>query len=496
MSPRHFRSVSSLISSGLLALAPLAVGETVTGVVSDSLNGMLLDSVTVSAAGASTLTDAKGAFTLEISASGIRANLGSGKSGIGEGSEASPIYSLRGERLAHAVPSVFTYSALSESGPAAFGLAFPRGQSLAKPAAFSQHFVLSLTRNNYDPATVTVSVAGALSLKMKSPYPLRNVLRLFTAPGIPETGPQESPVSLRGWATPATLPQRVGKGPAQHDLLYVGENYRRICLMIGGKLVWKYDSKDSWELDDIWMLSNGNILYSHMTYIEEITPAKQVVWHYDNPTGSEIHSCQPIGLDKVLIMQNQQPASRLRLYNKTTKVFEIDQEIPSLAGGTHTQCRRVRMTARGTYIVSSLGNRSVAELDKDFKVLWTYKSTGSVWSAAALKNGNVLIQDESASASVEVDKTGQVVWKWAKSEIALPAGTQMGNTQTCERLSNGNTVMFGNGGKNPANIQAVEATPGKEVVWMLQDWIDLGDATSGQFLDEPGYPEIPGQTNH
>jgi hypothetical protein len=39
-------------------------------------------------------------------------------------------------------------------------------------------------------------------------------------------------------------------------------------------------------------------------------------------------------------------------------------------------------------------------------------------------------------------------------------------------------------------------TPDKKVVWVLQDWKDLGDATAEQFLDDPGIPEIPGQSEH
>jgi hypothetical protein len=45
------------------------------------------------------------------------------------------------------------------------------------------------------------------------------------------------------------------------------------------------------------------------------------------------------------------------------------------------------------------------------------------------------------------------------------------------------------------SIQAVEVTA-KQIVSILQDWIHLGDATSAQFLDERGYPELPGDTNH
>jgi hypothetical protein len=39
-------------------------------------------------------------------------------------------------------------------------------------------------------------------------------------------------------------------------------------------------------------------------------------------------------------------------------------------------------------------------------------------------------------------------------------------------------------------------TSGKQVVWALEDWKNLNDATSAQFLDEPGTPEVPGSTEH
>jgi len=38
----------------------------------------------------------------------------------------------------------------------------------------------------------------------------------------------------------------------------------------------------------------------------------------------------------------------------------------------------------------------------------------------------------------------------------------------------------------------VEVTPEKKVVWVLQDWKNLGPATTAQFLDQPGVPEAPG----
>jgi hypothetical protein len=336
-------------------------------------------------------------------------------------------------------------------------------------------------------------LAGAAGAGGQDMYPLLKVLPLFTASDVPVRGPQEAAPSKQNWTPPATLPVRTGKGIAQHPMLYVGENYNRIILVNEGKVIWTYDTTPGYELDDVWMLSNGDILYSHMTFIEEITPKKEVVWHY-KPASGEIHTVQPIGFDRVLFVENALPMARVRIYNKKTAMFEVDHQLAAGAS-QHGEFRRFRITGAGTYLGSFLEAGKVVEYDKDFNIIWSYVSPAP-WSSVRLKNGHTLIQDETQSASKEVDSTGKVVWQLAKSELTLPAGTQMGNTQSCERLASGNTVMFGNGGTNVNNIQAVEVTPDKQVVWVLQDWMHLGDATSAQFLDEPGFPEVPGDTNH
>jgi len=71
------------------------------------------------------------------------------------------------------------------------------------------------------------------------------------------------------------------------------------------------------------------------------------------------------------------------------------------------------------------------------------------------------------------------------------------NIQTADRLANGNTVIFSLTGGTKAEIrpniiQVVEVTPDKKVVRVVQDWKNLGPATSAQFLDQPGVPEKPG----
>jgi hypothetical protein len=341
--------------------------------------------------------------------------------------------------------------------------------------------------------------AGGGGAGPADPHPLLAVLAKFTAPDVPARGPMEAAPNPRNFnGTPPALP---GKGLAQHPMLFVGENYNRIQMVNDGKLIWTYDTNGRdgvpWELDDIWLLSNGNVLYSHQTYIEEVTPTKQVVWHYDTPGkvgDAEIHTCQPIGLDKVVVVMNGQPSPKLMIFNTKTNTVELEHLMPDGNGSAvHGQVRRMRVTPNGNYLIAWIGNKKVVEYDKDFNTVWTY-ATPRPWSVARLLNGNTLIQDETETTCKEVDPQGNVVWSLKKSELG-ELGNNNANNQTCERLASGNTVMF-NHDPSSKFVQAVEVTKDKQVVWALQDYANLGDATSAQFLDEPGIPEVLGGTQH
>ena len=58
-----------------------------------------------------------------------------------------------------------------------------------------------------------------------------------------------------------------------------------------------------------------------------MTPKKEVLWRYDAPEGTEIHACQPIGLDKVLFVANGQPP-KLTVVNIKTKAVEVEHDLP------------------------------------------------------------------------------------------------------------------------------------------------------------------------
>ncbi|WP_186292705.1 beta-propeller domain-containing protein [Mucilaginibacter corticis] len=273
-------------------------------------------------------------------------------------------------------------------------------------------------------------------------------------------------------------------------------------LIKDGKVIWTYNTGKGPEFDDVWMLSNGNILFSRMKYVALITPDKKVLWKMDFkvPQGAdhtEVHTCQPIGLDKVMFVVNGLPAKLCVVNYKTGKV-EVEHELPFNKQpdqqGIHGQFRRARVTVQGTYLVSYLSDGRIVEYDNDFKPIWSY-DTPKPWAAIRLKNGNTLITDEQDWLTREVNSKKETVWEF-NCKTDLPAEYQFTSApQTCTRLANGNTI-FTSRGQNGKGPQMIEVNKNKKVVWVLHDWQTVGDGTAVQILDDPGIPEIPGQSEH
>ena len=293
-------------------------------------------------------------------------------------------------------------------------------------------------------------------------------------------------------ATPATLP---GKGLAEHDFFYSGEaRDRKMYIVRNGQVVWSYDDADGkGEISDAVLLSSGNILLAHQFAVELISPEKKVLWKYDVPKGSEVHTAMPIGKEHVLYIQNG-PEPVLRVVNivtgETTKQFPLPVKNPK---STHGQFRHARLTPAGTIMVAHMDMGQVCEYDSTGKELWSISSPGC-WGVTPLPGGNILITDPRGVH--EVDRDHKTVWEVTRADLA---DYKLANLQNAWRLPNGNTLLnnwvnewSGNIDRSVAPVQALEVTPDKKVVWALRAWaapVDLGPATTIQILDQQAAPE-------
>jgi len=291
---------------------------------------------------------------------------------------------------------------------------------------------------------------------------------------------------------PAVLP---GKGLAQHDFLYAGEGKeQRMYIVRKGVIAWSYFKPGAkGEISDAVLMSNGNIVFAHQFGVTVITPEKRVVWNYDAPAGSEIHTAQPIGKEKVLFIQNGNPAF-LRVVNIATGQTLREFVLPvGNSQKVHPQFRHARLTETGTVLVSHLDMQKVVEYDSTGKEIWSYAIDGP-WAAERLHNGNTLIAT-SKKVIREVDSTGQTVWELKPEDLP---DYKISNFQIATRLSNGNTLLNNwvnikaTDDRSNGPVQVLELTSGKKPVWALRAWVDpadLGPATTIQLLDKPSAPE-------
>lgn len=319
-----------------------------------------------------------------------------------------------------------------------------------------------------------------------------------------ELSPAQTDIKLAVPAPPGAPAVLPGRGAAQHAFLYAGEwdtrkpQEQSIFIVREGKIVWQYSipikaaSGGNQEFDDATLLANGNVIFSRMSGAGMVSLDKKLLWDYPAPPKTEIHSCQSIGPDRVLIMRNGNPAQAM-IINTASGQIEKEIPIPTIVSNTHGQFRHIRMTKAGTLLVPHLGENKVVEYDLDGKALWSVPAP-SPWQAVRLKNGNTLIAGDRNRYAREVNFRGETVWEFTQADAP---GYKLGNIQTANRLANGNTLICcwiaGDNDTShwPGTVQVFEVTRDKQIVWALSSWKDpdLGPATSIQLLDEPGAPD-------
>src|SRR5580704_8913329 len=132
-------------------------------------------------------------------------------------------------------------------------------------------------------------------------------LSSFPSLGQATTGPSAPSTASPAVVNPVAPDPLPGTGLAQHPFLYCGEfDYvhpeQTMYLVRDGKVAWSYSiptrmmvhgKSQMAELGDCTRFSNGNILYSYRWGASIVTPDKKIVWNFDAPPDTEIHSAQP-----------------------------------------------------------------------------------------------------------------------------------------------------------------------------------------------------------
>jgi len=232
------------------------------------------------------------------------------------------------------------------------------------------------------------------------------------------------------------------------------------------------------------MLANGNILFSHLKGVKEITVSdKKVVWEYKTEGRNEIHACQP--LENGVVMVAESGTMRIVEVNRDMEII-TEIKLQTKIKNPHARMRKARKTKHGTYIVGQYAEAVMREYDGDGKIIREYKQKNA-FGASPLPNGNLLLSTGDAHTVKEIDKDDNVVWQIEENELP---GNPLRFIAGLQRLSNGNTLVcnwggHGHVGKQP---QVFEVTPDKKVVGELFDYKSFKTISGVCVLDIDGDP--------
>jgi len=236
----------------------------------------------------------------------------------------------------------------------------------------------------------------------------------------------------------------------------------KVCVVgADGKIEWSFPAQRP---QDAWLLPNGNILLTHIKGVQEVTPDKKIAWEYKTAPKNEVHACQPLADDLVMIIESG--PFRIIEVDRAGKIVK-EVKLITRSKGAHGQNRNARKLANGNYLVGQYSDRVVREYDPTGKIVWEFQHK-CAFGGIRLKNGNTLISTGDAHRVVEVDPKGAVVWEITENEIP---GNPLRFVAGMQRLANGNTLIcnWGGHGKVGQQPQIFEVSRDKKVVNELWD---------------------------
>jgi outer membrane protein assembly factor BamB len=258
-----------------------------------------------------------------------------------------------------------------------------------------------------------------------------------------------------------------------------------------GAVTWQHPAPTC---NELWVLPNGNLLFTTGHGVLEVTREKKVVFEYK--TKSEVYACQRLPDGNTFV--GECSSGRLLDLDPTGKVVKEVKLLPEGKDGGHAYIRNTRRLPNGNYLATHYGEGVVREYDPQGKPVWEVKAPGGPHSVIRLPNGNTVIalgdKVKNDAKVVEVDKEGKTVWEITNKDLPnAPLKFMTG----LHRLPNGNTVFtnwLGHGqlGKAP---HIFEVTPDKKVVWTYANHKDMKTISSVQILDTP-LDAIKGEVLH
>jgi hypothetical protein len=300
----------------------------------------------------------------------------------------------------------------------------------------------------------------------------------------------------RGWESPEPPLRRNNRNllsdPTPTPIQHVTPFGRRVLvsdyggdkvaiIAADGHIEWEHPAEKP---QDVWMLANGNVLFSHLRGAREVTLKHEVVWSYSAPEKTEVHGCQPLSDGRVLVVECG--TRRLVEVGRDGRIVR-EIPVPIKTKNTHDQMRGCRRTKDGRYLISAKGDRAVLELSSAGELLRSIPTPGDPHEVRQLPNGNLLIACGEGEAMIELGPEGNAVWKLGTQDVP---NNPLRLISGFQRLPNGNTLVINwlGHGYLSSTAQFFELDAHNAILRQFTDHARFVSINKVQLLDLPGDP--------
>ncbi len=188
----------------------------------------------------------------------------------------------------------------------------------------------------------------------------------------------------------------------------------KVFIIDNDKVVWSHDAPLS---NDVWPLTNGNILFTTGHGVLEMTLDGDTIFEYQSD--SHIFACQRLQNGNTFVGECN--SGRLLEINPEGKIVKFISILPSgVKDGKKSFIRNVRRLSNGHYLVAHYGGKKVVEYDEDGKNIWEAPVSGGAHSVIRLPNGNTLVAVADSDKNpriVEFNPRKEIVWELSNSDF-------------------------------------------------------------------------------
>lgn len=266
--------------------------------------------------------------------------------------------------------------------------------------------------------------------------------------------------------------------PQHHNFACADYTQGKVFILENDQIVWQHEAPNS---NDLWVLSNGNLLFTTGHGVLELTRKNDTIFHYESK--NEVYACQRLNNGNTFIGECN--SGRLLEVSPKGKIVKEVRILPdSVRDGGHAYMRNARRLDNGHFLVAHYGLKVIREYDENGTMVWEVSVPGGPHTAIRLPNGNTLVSEADAKKDphvYEFNKEGKIVWEVSNADLPDKPFKFLGGMQ---RLPNGNTIIcnwLGHNNQFGTAPHILEITRDKKVVWTYSNYKDM--KTISTFMD-------------